>query len=136
MKKVLIIIITIFTLTSCNSSDNDLNLDPIIGTWQLTSILQNNQELYIANECDKKSYTTYFKDGTFFESSHFKKSTGDCSSREYTSNWINLENSNYKFDEVEIKLDFFNNNKNYKITINVLDSQGNNDIATIIFLKI
>ena len=88
MKKLLYLFIVTTLLISCNSNDdNSLDLDPIIGTWQMQSILENNQERSTA--CQRQSTIIFSENGTTTVS-NFEDAddgSGDCERYTEVSNW-------------------------------------------------
>ena len=131
MKKLLYIFIAGTFLISCSSND-DSNLDPIIGKWKLASITLDGKDISIGDECDQKSIVTYLENGNTEDVFFLDNGYGDCNKTEEKSTWKNIGNSTYIFDEFEIKLNFFNNNNSYTIIINVknLDNEELSSIST------
>ena len=131
MKKLLYLFIAGTFLISCSSND-DSNLDPIIGKWKLASITLDGKDISIGDECDQKSIVTYLENGNTENVFFLDNGYGDCNKTKEKSTWKNIGNSTYIFDEFEIKLDFFNNNNSYTIIINVknLDNEELSSIST------
>ena len=131
MKKLLYLFIAGTFLISCSSND-DSNLDPIIGKWKLASITLDGKDISIGDECDQKSTVTYLENGYTEDVFFLDNGYGECNKTEEKSTWKNIGNSTYIFNEFEIKLDFFNNNNSYTITINVknLDNEELSSIST------
>ncbi|MFK8058532.1 MAG: lipocalin family protein [Polaribacter sp.] len=115
MKKLLYLFIASAILFSCESNDEDGSLsggDPIIGKWQLTSIVENGNE--IATSCDKKSNATFSSNGTVVAVFYYESNSTNCESESSSLSWENLGNSNYKIfgngDESTAKVNFTQNN--------------------------
>jgi len=115
MKKILVLTIAMFSLLAC-SSDDENNLDPIIGTWYLFS--ENGIEV---NDCIKKSTTTFSEDGTYTVStSYYLSENNECIPDEGSADdgaWINRGEGNYSrtptgeiIDDETIKTTFSDNN--------------------------
>ncbi|WP_299051599.1 lipocalin family protein [uncultured Polaribacter sp.] len=96
MKKFILLLIIISGLISCNS-ENDIDLDPIVGSWKIKSILYDNKEIYLTDECNIKSSITFLNDNSIFESNFHKDIKGECVNFEKKYNWINLGKSIYQF---------------------------------------
>lgn len=124
MKKILYIFIAATILISCES-DNDTNLDPIIGTWELTSTLIDQRETYNLDECNSKSSITYFEDETLLNDLYQRDIFGDCIHTESKFHWTNLGNSQYNLGGGIIEVEFSNNNKTYKTMTEVIDPYTN-----------
>jgi heat shock protein HslJ len=94
MKKLLYLFIATALLISCESDEDD-NLDPIIGKWQLQSFLVNGDEE--STECDRKTTVTFNEDGTFSNTS-FYNDGNSCESEFLTSTWKKISDSVYRVD--------------------------------------
>lgn len=129
MKKLLYLFIISGFLISCNSDDSS-DWDPIIGSWKLTSIISDNKEIYIEDECGKKSITSFLKDGSTIDYYFYNDNSGKCINSENTSLWENKGNSIYKIDDFEFNLEFSNNNNTYKFSLD-LKNADNKDIIII-----
>ncbi len=74
MKKVLYLFIASIILIACSGNEeneeNENSVDPIIGSWQLQSILHDGR-VNKATTCDKKSKIIFLEDGTVNESAFF-----------------------------------------------------------------
>lgn len=82
IKKLLILSITILSLISCSSNDD--NLDPIIGTWYKFS-----EEGIESSDCEKKTTVT-FNENSNFKSISYESIDNECIKEdEYSSNWKN-----------------------------------------------
>ena len=107
MKKLLILSIAVFTLFSCSSNDDD-NLDLIVGTWTYTAI-----DGEVLDDCDKKSQVTFNENNSYSTKSYYTEN-GDCV-LESTINgtWENNNNNTYSFsfdgDTNTAKVTFSNN---------------------------
>jgi hypothetical protein len=117
MKKLLYLFITSTFLISCSSNDNDSSLDPIIGEWQLTSIMTNGEEE--ASDCDKKTTITFFENGTG-TSINFDFTSNNCERFPGTLTWENIGGSAYNTDNGNgadtTEIVFSNNNSVFKVT--------------------
>jgi hypothetical protein len=131
MKKLLYLFIAGTFLISCSSND-DSNLDPIIGKWKLASISLDGKEISIGDECDQKSTLTFLENGSSEDVFYLDNGYGECNKTKGKSTWKNIGNSTYIFNEFETKLEFLNNNNSYTITINVknLDNEELSSIST------
>ena len=135
MKKLLYLFIATTFLISCSSND-DSNLDPIIGKWKLASITLDGKDISIGDECDQKSTVTYLENGNTEDVFFLDNGYGECNKTEEKSTWENIGNSTYIFDELEVKIDFFNNNNSYKTTLQIKDLDNKELDAIIIHSKI
>ena len=107
MKKLLYLFILSTILISCSSNDDE-SLDPIIGTWQLQSVLEDGIEL--TTECERKTTLTFNENGTTASVSFFEDGNG-CESETETSTWENTGDSMYNADgEDNVLLTFSQNN--------------------------
>ncbi|WP_298881156.1 lipocalin family protein [uncultured Polaribacter sp.] len=112
MKKLLYLFITATILISCDS-DNDSDLEPIIGKWQLTSETENGKE--ISDECQRKSTITFFENGTTSEIYYYNYGNDVCESDTTSSKWENVGDSNYRITNdgnSETNEILFSNNNN------------------------
>lgn len=118
MKKLLILTITMFSLLSCSSeNDSPEEVDPIIGKWQLVSVIEDGTD--ITEECEKKNNITFLNDETYNIVDFFNDSDDECDSEEDDGEWINLGNSEYSIDgEPSIKIIFSQNNTKWSATTN------------------
>lgn len=131
MKKVLYLFITATLLISCSASDdNAVDLDPIIGKWQLQSMQENGQEQ--STECERQSTVTFFENGTITITS-FSTYYGEnsaCESEIETSTWENKGNSTYEIDDdmETVTVNFSENNT----VFTVINSETYNGATTSI----
>ena len=127
MKNLLYLFIFSTILISC-SSDNDLDIDPIIGKWQLQSVLENGEEE--TTECERKTTISFSSNGTT-NSESFDSDGGNCESQSDTSTWKNIGNSTYRIarDDEDAKLSFSQNNTVFSASLTETD---NGDIYTIV----
>lgn len=132
--KYTIILGLLLFLCGCNNDDN-LNLDPIIGTWKQISIMQNGKEYHQQDDCFDDSNISFLADGSVIEILYYKEN-GNCKARTNDYNWRNINNSKYKIGDVDLELEFFNNNMNYKYNLEVIDFDGNPTTATITYKRI
>jgi hypothetical protein len=84
MKKLLYIFIAGTFLISCSSND-DSNLDPIIGKWKLASITLDGKDISIGDECDQKSIVTYLENGNTEDVFFLDNGNGECNKTEEKS---------------------------------------------------
>jgi len=137
MKKLLYLFITSIFLISCSSDDdNNSSLEPIIGEWQLTSYKFNGEEK--ANDCDKKSTTTFFKNGTG-NSIGFDFTQNKCERFTDTFTWVNLGDSKYRTDNgyyaytTEIT---FSNNNSVLMTFRTEINNGSSETVSYTYKRI
>lgn len=89
MKKILVLTIAMFSLLAC-SSDDENNLDPIVGTWYKFS-----EEGIEASDCEKKSSVTFKENGTF-NSVSYESIDDECIIEdEFSATWTNKGNGVY-----------------------------------------
>lgn len=131
IKKTLYLLLFIPFLFSCNSND-ELNSDPIIGTWIIKSILYDNKEIYSTDECNIKSSTTFYNDNSIIESTFHKDVKGECINFEKKYSWVNLGNSIYQLGSEEIEINFSNNNQTHKLSTKIIDIVTNKEVTTTI----
>lgn len=129
MKKFIYLFILIITLNSCESED-DSSSDPIVGTWQLTSIIENGEE--IATDCEKENTVTFSSNATFTIIDSYDNGNNSCSTDTATGSWKNKGNSNYSVTifekERETKVNFSKNNTVWSSTNT--DSDGGTTYTT------
>ncbi len=91
MKKILVLTIAMFSLLACSSSeDENIEKDPIIGTWFLFS--KNGVEV---DDCTKKS-TYVFKENGTMEGESYTSYEGECIHEgSGIANWSSKENNIY-----------------------------------------
>lgn len=108
------VIITAISFNSCSSDSNDnLNLDKIIGKWRLSQLYVNsiNQEL---NECDKKMTIEIFENGSYTEKDYgYNETLTECMLYDLVNGtWESLGNPMYKMSGINapsIKITFEGN---------------------------
>ena len=119
MKKLLILSIAVFTLFSC--SDNDDNLDLIIGSWtQLET--EAKAEKRVEDDCYTMNTVNFNSNSTYSSTQYENDSDGNCTTDgpEQLGTWKNNNNNTYTFsfsnDENETRdntgLVIFSNNNN------------------------
>lgn len=118
MKKLLFLFIASTILFSCESNDEN-DLDPIIGTWQLTSETENGTEE--STECSRKTKVTFSEDGKFTYQGFFTDGGSECENENSSGTWRNDNNSNYTLDFGDgdtstTKLTFSQNNNVFSTT--------------------
>lgn len=110
MKKLslfLSIFIVALSFNSCNSDDDNVTPDKIIGKWRLSEmIVQIDQEVIeddILTECDKKTTIEFFENGTYTESSfEFIPEVNTCNAlAPINDTWENLRNSQYDISGID-----------------------------------
>jgi hypothetical protein len=98
MKKIILLLITIISLSSCSSNDDDTaSLNAIIGNWQLQSITENGEER--STDCTRKSTLTFLENGSA-TSKNYNDDYGICENDDNgTFTWENSTGSIYKIIE-------------------------------------
>ncbi|MFT7900430.1 lipocalin family protein [Tenacibaculum ascidiaceicola] len=89
MKKILVLTIAMFSLLAC-SSDDENNLDPIVGTWYKFS-----EEGIEVSECEKKTSVTFNENGTFNSTSYESIEDKCVIEDEFSATWTNKGNGIY-----------------------------------------
>ncbi|WP_422091590.1 lipocalin family protein [Tenacibaculum ovolyticum] len=127
MKRLLILSITILTLISCSSNDD--NLDPFIGTWSFSAV--DGTE---ADECSQKTTLTILENGNFIND-HYELIDDKCELENTNKGtWINRSGGNYGITqdgstkESVNKVTFTNNNNTF--SFNETDDDGTVEIIT------
>lgn len=116
MKKLLYLFIASAFLISCESNEDDMsNTDPIIGTWQLESVIEDGEEQ--TTSCERRTTLTFLENGVTTANSYFNDGNG-CESESDSSSWENIGDSNYRIDsdDESIKIDFSQNNTVFSST--------------------
>ena len=95
MKKIIILLITIVSISSCSSNDDDtVTADAIIGKWQFTSQKVNGVE--DSTICDKKMTFDFSADNKIIITRYSRSSADVCDIPEnINATWKNNGNSNY-----------------------------------------
>ncbi|MFL0063797.1 lipocalin family protein [Tenacibaculum maritimum] len=118
MKNLLILCIAIVTLgTSCSSND-EKNLDPLVGSWYKFS--ENKKEV---SDCEKKTTLNFKENGDYSISLYEALTNGDCISDGMdTGKWANKGNNNYgiilagdNFEAIQ-KITFGENSSSFTFT--------------------
>lgn len=132
MKKILYLFIAIVSITSCESNE-EINSDPIIGTWQLQSVLENGTEQ--ATDCEKKTTIVFLENGTTTNESFNDDGNNGCESNTDSSTWVNIGNSTYRIDsdDEDVKLNFSQNNTVF--TASISESYNGMTFTTVITYK-
>jgi len=114
MKKIILLLITIVSLSSCSSKDDDTaSLNPIIGNWQLKSMTANGEE--ISDDCDRKSTMIFLENGNgsridYYENDDENGNAICENDGNVTLTWENLTGSIYKTiadgDITEVQITF------------------------------
>ncbi|OCK42429.1 hypothetical protein BA195_09630 [Tenacibaculum soleae] len=127
MKRLLILSITILTLISCSSNDD--NLDPFIGTWSFSAV--DGTEV---DECSQKTTLTILENGNFIND-HYELIDDKCELENTNKGtWINRSGGNYGITqdgstkESVNKVTFTNNNNTF--SFNETDDDGTVEIIT------
>ncbi len=117
MKKILVLTIAMFSLLACSSSeDENIEKDPIIGTWFLFSRQGEN-----VNECEMRSNVVFKENGTYTTASYSDLGNQCVLEDEDQGNWSNKGNSNYAVVPSEentediAKIVFSDNNNTFTI---------------------
>lgn len=156
MKKIIYLFIVLFTLQSCSNDDSNPTdpvtvadnepettdtIDPIIGTWKLTSDLVNGIE--DANECNKNTTVTFSADGSYISDFYEQLNQNNCeATQKLEGTWVNNGDSNYTLvftdedGELTEVFDFIFSENNTVFTITELDIyNGITDTLTTTFTK-
>lgn len=99
MKKLIVLFVAALALsiTSCGNDDDEevVAQDPIIGSWQFTQELENDEPLPPTDPCSTQDFFTYNDDGTF-TIQYFSDDGGTCIAGSLlTGTWENVGNSVY-----------------------------------------
>lgn len=117
MKKLILligVIIIAISFNSCSSDTNDnQNLDKIIGKWQISQLFVNNVDQQV-NECEKKMTIEVFENGSYIEKDYeYNEALTECMLYDQVNGtWENLGNSTYKMsglDTPSLKVTFEGN---------------------------
>ena len=129
MKKLLYLFIASAILISCES-DNDTDLDPIIGTWQLQSVSKSGNEQ--TTECERKTTLVFLENGTTTNERFFEDGNG-CELEKGVSTWVNKGNSTYRIDKdtEDAKLNFSQNNTIFTSSIITEDLDVSGNIVSV-----
>ena len=115
MKKLIYVFALFAILTSCDS-DNEtaLDVDPIVGNWQLQSNIEDGDE--IITECEKNTTIFFDANGTAIIKSFYDEGNG-CLSETDNATWVNAGNSTYKLDgDDAVAISFSANNTVFSVT--------------------
>jgi hypothetical protein len=133
MKKIILLLITIVSLSSCSSNDDDNpSLNAIIGNWQLKSMTENGEER--SNDCSRKSTVTFLENGNGSNISYDENYDGNgnatCENAvNGTFTWENLTGSIYKViedgDITEVQITFSQDKSTFSIEM----SETFNDVV-------
>jgi hypothetical protein len=105
LKKIILLLITIVSLSSCSSNDDDIaSLNAIIGNWELKSMTENGEER--STDCTRKNTVTFLENGNGSNISYDENYDGNgnatCENAvNGTFTWKNLTGSIYKIIEEE-----------------------------------
>jgi hypothetical protein len=128
MKKLIYLCLTLILFSSCDSNEENLSFDPIIGTWQLVSEAKNGIE--ITTDCTKQTTLTFLENRITKEIGFYEKENNDCLSKKESSGWINTGNSNYDIiyeaDRKKTVKIYFSQNNN---VFSIIESETFNDIT-------
>ncbi len=91
MKKIFLSLVLCFALFSCSSNDDD-NLDLIVGTWNLFSLNGTT-----ASDCEKQSFVTFFANNTATGENYNTDVNNNCVriGVDETVQWVNSGNNTY-----------------------------------------
>tara|TARA_B110000259_G_scaffold176740_1_gene213182 strand:+ start:130 stop:561 length:432 start_codon:yes stop_codon:yes gene_type:complete len=138
MKKIILLLITIVSLSSCSSNDDDNpSLNTIIGNWQLKSMTENGEER--SNDCSRKSTVTFLENGNGSNISYDENYDGNgnatCENAvNGTFTWENLTGSIYKViedgDITEVQITFSQDKSTFSIEM----SETFNDVVYSLIL--
>jgi hypothetical protein len=138
MKKIILLLITIVSLSSCSSNDDDNpSLNAIIGNWQLKSMTENGEER--SNDCSRKSTVTFLENGNGSNISYDENYDGNgnatCENQDNgTFTWENLTGSIYKViedgDITEVQITFSQDKSTFSIEM----SETFNDVVYSLIL--
>jgi hypothetical protein len=138
MKKIILLLITIISLSSCSSNDDDTaSLNAIIGNWQLQSITENGEER--SNDCSRKSTVTFLENGNGSNISYDENYDGNGNATcendfNGTFTWENLTGSVYKViedgDITEVQITFSQDKSTFSIEM----SETFNDVVYSLIL--
>jgi len=135
MKKIYLPCIIGAFLLSCNS-DDDSDLDPIVGTWKITSSKVDGKEIHSTNDCDKDNSMTFFYDGKIKDNYSYINLQNECVNSEKFFEWENSGNSVYKIDDFEVKIIFSNDNNTFTETLTIKGLNNEDVTVAITRLKI
>jgi hypothetical protein len=101
LKKIILLLITIVSLSSCSSNDDDIaSLNAIIGNWELKSMTENGEER--STDCTRKNTVTFLENGNGSNISYDGNGNTTCeNAANGTFTWENLTGSIYKIIEDE-----------------------------------
>jgi hypothetical protein len=101
LKKIILLLITIVSLSSCSSNDDDIAfLNAIIGNWELKSMTENGEER--STDCTRKNTVTFLENGNGSNISYDGNGNTTCeNAANGTFTWENLTGSIYKIIEDE-----------------------------------
>ncbi|AZJ35248.1 hypothetical protein D6T69_06830 [Tenacibaculum singaporense] len=110
MKKTIILTLTIISLLSCSSSDENLT-NSIVGNWKITS----HSDLSTLNDCIEQS-TLNFGSNSDFTINFYEKNGDNCDRQISTGNYSETGTNEYT-----LQSDSFGSNENVTVIVN-----GNN----------
>ena len=138
MKKIILLLITIVSLSSCSSNDDDNpSLNTIIGNWQLKSVTENGEES--SNDCSRKNTVTFLENGNGSNISYDENYDGNGNATcendfNGTFTWENLTGSVYKVNEdgdiTEVQITFSQDKSTFSIEM----SETFNDVVYSLIL--
>ncbi len=119
MKKLLYLFIATAFLISCESNENPLSDDPIVGKWQISSETYNG--INESDSCSLQSTVTFTDNAQANAIGFYYDENDNCVSETSSFTWKNLGDSNYEIDyedgETEIiEITFSNNNSTFSLT--------------------
>tara|TARA_R110001592_G_scaffold250927_1_gene513538 strand:+ start:180 stop:611 length:432 start_codon:yes stop_codon:yes gene_type:complete len=143
MKKIILLLIAIVSLSSCSSNDDDASsLNIIIGTWQLKSNLENGKER--TTDCTRKSTLTFSENGNGSQIGYNENYDGNGNAiceNDYngTFTWKNTNATTYEINQdgqnILVDLTFSQNNTIFSTT-STETYNGTTYTDTSIYIKI
>ncbi len=111
MKRTILLFFAIAGIISCTENDTipKTQVDPIIGTWQLESVIIDG--VNVIGECEMKSTLKFNQDGTFTGVSYITEPGKPCYEEDENSTWKNNNGeTNYTIDGYIVEITFSKNN--------------------------
>ena len=111
MKRTILLFFAIAGIISCTENDTipKTQVDPIIGTWQLESVIIDG--VNVIGECEMKSTLKFNQDGTFTGVSYITDTGKPCYEEDENSTWKNNNGeTNYTIDGYIVEITFSKNN--------------------------
>ena len=129
------------TLQSCNNDDDSTSLDPIIGTWKLTSETENGLEKI--TDYDKNSTINFSEDGILTTNLFSEDQNGECEedggfTEEDVVTWVNVGDSFYTIDDGDtdtLEFVFSNNDDTFTLTDTDIEDDGETSVIVSVYTK-